>query len=93
MAPGLSIRMNASYISDVVGIDGVDGNALKAVRQEYSGAVSTHNTCDMASGAVITIRPGCFAAEDNPSAGGSVVDKSGDIGDTSSSKPKFIEIV
>ncbi len=79
MAPGLAIRMNSAYIADVTDIEGLDGSVAKLVRQEFSGMVSTHNTCDLSDGAVITIRPGVFATEETPAVGGSVVDKSGDI--------------
>ena len=85
LAPGLSIKMDAAYIPDVVEIDGVSGSELKAVRQEYSGMASTHVTCDVSSGAVITPRPGSFQAEE-------IVDKSAEIGDITALR-KFIEVV
>jgi hypothetical protein len=34
-------------VADVVDIEGVDGGTLKVIRQEYSGMVSTHVTCDI----------------------------------------------
>ena len=92
MAPGLSIKMDSAYAADVVDFDGIDGTSLKAVRQELGGAVSTHVTVDISSGAVMTVRPGSFAPVEGGSAGGSVVDKSGDAGDLSA-KRKFLEIV
>ncbi|MFH0725552.1 MAG: hypothetical protein V2B19_04245 [Pseudomonadota bacterium] len=58
MAPGLSIKLNAAYVPDVMGVDGLEGNTLKLIRQEYSGQVSTHVSCDVSGGAVITVRPG-----------------------------------
>jgi electron transfer flavoprotein alpha subunit len=90
LAPAIAVKTDAAFISDVVGIDGVDGTTLKAVRQEYSGMVSTHNTCDMSAGAVITIRPGSFASEAASSVSGKVTDKSSEIAQTGR---KFIEIV
>src|SRR5437868_2444009 len=42
LAPGLSIKLNAAFVSDVLGIDGVEGPTLKVVRQEFGGQVSTH---------------------------------------------------
>ena len=60
LAPGLSIKMNAAFVSDVVAIEGVEGPHLKLVRQEFGGQVSAHVRCDISSGAVITIRPGAF---------------------------------
>ncbi|MCP3874806.1 MAG: electron transfer flavoprotein subunit alpha/FixB family protein [Desulfobacteraceae bacterium] len=92
LAPGLSVKMDSSYAADVVDFEGIDGTTLKAVRQELGGAVSTHMTIDIASGAVMTVRPGSFAPVEGGSAGGSVTDKSGDAGDLSA-KRKFLEIV
>ncbi len=92
LAPGLSIKMDAAFVSDVVDIEGVDGNMMKAVRQEFGGAVSTHVQCDIASGAVINIRPGAIAGDESAAVGGQVVDKSGDVGDTDA-KRKFLEVV
>jgi electron transfer flavoprotein alpha subunit len=37
LAPGLSIQMNSTFVSDVVAIEGLDGAFLKVVRQEYGG--------------------------------------------------------
>jgi len=92
LAPGLSVKMDAAYAADIVDYEGIDGATLKTVRQELGGAVSTHVTVDISAGAVMTVRPGAFAPVDGGSAGGSVVDKSGDAGDLSA-KRKFLEIV
>ncbi|KPA11028.1 electron transfer flavoprotein subunit alpha [Candidatus Magnetomorum sp. HK-1] len=93
MAPGLAVRMDTAYVADVTDIEGMDGNVAKLVRQEFSGMVSTHNTCDLSDGAILTIRPGVFASEETPSAaGGSVVDKSGDT-DIPETSRKYLEIV
>jgi electron transfer flavoprotein alpha subunit len=91
LGPGLSIKMDSAFAADIVGIDGVDGTTLKVVRQEFSGAVSTHVTCDISAGAVLNIRPGVFQADDTKF-GGDVVDKSGDAGDLSA-KRTFIEVL
>ncbi len=91
LAPGLSVKMGSAFASDVVDIEGVDGSLLKLVRQELGGALSTHVTCDISSGAVITVRPGAFAPVE-AAAGGSVTDKSGEIGDLPS-KRRFVEIL
>ncbi|RJP94434.1 MAG: electron transfer flavoprotein subunit alpha/FixB family protein [Desulfobacteraceae bacterium] len=91
LGPGLSIKMNVPFVADIVGVDGVDGGTLKAVRQEFSGQVSTHVSCDISGGAVMNIRGGVFQA-DGSAAGGAVVDKSGEAGDLSA-KRKFIEVV
>jgi electron transfer flavoprotein alpha subunit len=80
LAPGLSIKLNAAYVSDVMGIEGIEGTSLKLVRQELGGQVSTHVRCDISSGAVITIRPGAFKSLEGAALGGAVVDKSAEVG-------------
>ncbi len=92
LGPGLSIKLDSAFVSDVVDIEGVDGDELKVIRQEYSGMVSTHVTVDIAAGAVINVRPGAFSPDESKSAGGSVEDKSGDVDDLSS-KRSFLEVV
>ena len=57
LAPGLSIKLNSAFVSDVLDIDGVENASLNVVRQEFGGQVSAHVQCDISSGAVITIRP------------------------------------
>lgn len=80
LAPGLSIKLSASFVSDVTAIDALQSNTLRVVRQEFGGAVSAHMNCDISSGAVITIRPGAFKAAGGVPVAGNVVDKSGEIG-------------
>ncbi len=80
LAPGLSIKLNAAFVSDVVAIDGIDGNTLKIVRQEFGGQLSTHVTCDISSGAVLNVRPGAFKPLEGVSASGNIVDKSAEMG-------------
>jgi len=80
LAPGLSIKLNSAFVSDVVEIAGVEGGYLKAVRQEFGGQASAHVHCDISSGAVVTIRPGAFKPVANTSASGLVVDRSLDVG-------------
>jgi electron transfer flavoprotein alpha subunit len=91
LAPGLAVKLTAAFLSDAVDLLAVDGDLLRAVRQEYTGQVSTHVTCDISSGAVITVRPGAFASEE-AAPGGQVTDKSGELGDLSSGR-KFLEVV
>lgn len=91
-APGLSIKLDAAFASDVVAIDGVEGDTMTVVRQEFGGEVSTHVTIDVAGGAVINVRPGAFVADESKAAGGAVTDKSADAGDLSANR-KFLEIV
>lgn len=76
LAPGLSIKLNAAFVSDVVDIAGVEGPDLKIVRQEFGGQVSAHVRCDLSAGAVVTIRPGAFKAVETATTAGLVVDKS-----------------
>ena len=70
LAPGLSIKMDSPFVADVVDFEGLDGDTLKVVRQEYGGAVSTHVNCDISAGAVINVRPGAFQADESKAAGG-----------------------
>lgn len=90
-APGLSIKLGASFAADIVGIDGVDGSSLKVVRQEFGGEVSTHVNVDISAGSVIAVRPGTFAPDETKAATGTVTDRTADIGDLSA-KRKFIEV-
>ncbi len=80
LSPGLSIQLNSAFVSDVTTIDGVEGNALKLVRQEFGGQVNAHVRCDISSGAVINIRPGAFKPEPGVAAPGVILDKSSQVG-------------
>jgi len=80
LAPGLSIKLNAAFVSDVLAIEGAEGSFLKVVRQEFGGQVSTHVRCDLFSGAVITVRPGAFKPLESAAVNGTVVDKSTEVG-------------
>ncbi len=90
LTPGLSIKMDSSHISDIVGIDGVEGDALKAVRQEHGGQVHTHVQCDLSQGAVLSVRGGVFPASEGGQSG-EVLDKSSEAGEAQA-KRKFIEV-
>jgi electron transfer flavoprotein alpha subunit len=92
LSPGLSIKMNAAYVPDVVDIEGVTGAALKLVRQEFGGQVSAHVRCDISSGAVITVRPGAFKPLESAAAGGTVVDKSAAVG-ALTSRRRYLETI
>jgi electron transfer flavoprotein alpha subunit len=92
LSPGLAIKMDSVFLSDVVDFEGLDGDTLKAIRQEYSGQVSTHVNCDISAGAVINIRPGVFQPDEAGSAGGQVVDKSSEAGDLTVGR-QFLEVV
>ena len=92
LAPGLSVKLDSVFVSDAAGFEGLDGNNLKVIRQEYSGQVSTHLLAHVSAGAVINVRPGTFQPDESKSAGGQVVDKSPEIGDLSVGR-KFLEVV
>jgi electron transfer flavoprotein alpha subunit len=92
LAPGLSIKLNAAFVSDVLGIEGAEGASLKVVRQEFGGQVSAHVRCDISSGAVLTLRPGAFKPLETAPADGRVIDKSGGLGDLLTGR-RYLETV
>ncbi len=92
LAPGLSVRMNAQCVSDVLAIDGMVGSTLTVVRQEFGGQVSAHVTCDTSSGAVITVRPGAFKPLETAAANGTIIDKSSEV-DVLTAKRSYLETV
>ncbi len=92
LSPGLSIKTDSSFASDVVGFEGMEGGKLKVIRQEYGGTVSTRSLCDIANGAIINIRAGVFKADESKAQHGAIVDKSSDIQDFSS-KRTFVEVI
>jgi electron transfer flavoprotein alpha subunit len=92
LSPGLSIKMDSVFVSDAVGFEGMEGNSLKVIRQEYSGQVSTHVIADISGGAVINVRPGAFSPDESKSAAGQVIDKSAEISDLTVNR-QFLEIV
>jgi electron transfer flavoprotein alpha subunit len=92
LSPGLAIKMNSALVSDVLDIEGFQGNCLKLVRQEFGGQVSAHVSCDLSSGAVINIRPGAFKPRESAPVGGKVVDKSSLIG-ALSARRRYLQTV
>jgi len=95
LAPGLSIKLDAAYLPDAVDFEGVEDGKLKAVREEYTGQVSTHVNCDISQGAVITVRPGSFKADESKSAAGKIVDKTAEAmeGGLPAGARRFLEVV
>jgi electron transfer flavoprotein alpha subunit len=75
LSPGLSVKIDAAFVSDVVAVEGVDGAFLKLVRQEFGGQVSTHVRCSLSSGAVLNIRSGAFKPLAVGACAGLVVEK------------------
>src|ERR1035438_7666625 len=92
LAPGLAIKMDSTFVSDVVSIEGLDGAFLKVVRQEYGGLVSTHVRCDISSGGVINVRLGSFKPIEGAPSNGTVVDKSSEVGTLSAGR-RYLETV
>ena len=92
LAPGLSIKLNAAFVSDIIEVSKVEPGALTVVRQEFGGQVSTHVRCDTTSGAVITVRPGAFKTGATAVANGSIVDKSSEIGPLTAGR-RYLETV
>jgi electron transfer flavoprotein alpha subunit len=92
LGPGLSVKMDAPYVPDVVGVDGLEGTKLKVVRQEFNGQASTHLTCDISGGAVINVRSGCVHPDESRAAAGQVVDKSAEAGELSGRR-RFVEVL
>jgi electron transfer flavoprotein alpha subunit len=92
LAPGLSIKMNSAFVSDVLAIDGVEGTSLHVVRQEFGGQMCTHVRCDISSGAVVTIRSGAFKPAESEAVVGRVVDKSSEVG-ALTARRRYLETV
>lgn len=79
LSPGLSVKLNAPFISDALDLTPHTGSMLGAVRQEFGGQVSTHVRCELANGAVINVRPGAFKPMQPAAIEGKVVDKSAEV--------------
>jgi len=92
LAPGLSVKMNAAFVADVVEIAGGDGATLTVVRQEFGGQVSAHVQCDISSGAVLTIRPGAFKPPAQAVQRATVIDKSSEIGSLTAAR-RYVQTV
>ena len=92
LSPGLSIKLDSAFVSDVVDIEGVDGESLRLVRQEFGGQVSAHIRCDISSGAVINVRPGAFKPEPSAPTAGVVVDKSSAVG-ALAARRRYVETI
>ena len=92
LGPGLSVKLGATYVPDVVGAEGIEGTTLKVVRQEYAGQVSAHVHCEIANGAVITVRSGAFRPAEALPAAGQVTDRSPDA-EGLTARRKFVELI
>jgi len=92
LAPGLSIKLDCPFVSDLVAIEQVSGNSLKFIRQEFGGQISAHYSCDLASSAVINVRPGAFRAEPDPGVSGVIVNKSSEVSSLEA-KRRYVETI
>lgn len=95
LASGLAVKLGTAHVADATAIDGLDGDTLKVTREEFSGMVSTHVTCDVSAGAVISVRAGAFAPDESQSQSGEVIDKSAEAldGGLPAVARTFLEIV
>ncbi len=95
IASGLSVKMDSAYLPDAVTFEEIEDGKLKAVREEYTGQVSTHVLCDISGGAVITLRPGAFKADESKTEQGRIVDKSAEAteGGVPETGRRFLEVV
>ncbi|MCB2189993.1 MAG: electron transfer flavoprotein subunit alpha/FixB family protein [Deltaproteobacteria bacterium] len=91
LGPGLSVLLDSPFISDVKAMEPPQDGKLRLVREEYGGQVSTHLSCDISRGAVLSIRSGSFPVAQEGAAG-EVRDKSPDIGDLSCGR-RFLKVV
>lgn len=91
LGPGLSVKLGATYVPDLVAAEAVEGTTLNVVRQEFAGQVSAHVRAEIADGAVITVRAGAFRPAEG-SAAAPIVDRSAEA-DGLSSKRRFVELV
>jgi electron transfer flavoprotein alpha subunit len=92
LSPGLSIKLNTSYVPDVLDTEAANGAWLRLVRQEFGGQVNTRVDCDISTGAVLNIRPGAFRAADVPAANGVIVDKPVEAGALTSAR-RYLETI
>ena len=95
LAPGLSIKLDAAYLPDIFGLEGIENGKLKAIREEFLGQVSTHVLCDISKGAVITVRPGSFKADESRAVDTQIVDKSAEAltGGVPGDARRYLEVV
>jgi len=91
LGPGLSVKLGATYVPDVVAAAGLEGSTLQVVRQEYNGQVSAHLACEISAGAVVTVRSGAFRPA-QAGASGTVVDHSADAAGITARR-RFVSLV
>jgi electron transfer flavoprotein alpha subunit len=90
LAPRVAARLGGGMLSDVTALQR-DGDALVATHPVYTGKVSaTLRLTKSAAPAVVSLRPGAFAAEANARAGR--VEQAPPVGDPAASRVKVREI-
>jgi electron transfer flavoprotein alpha subunit len=92
LGPGLSVKLDSVFVSDVLAIEGAEGASLKISRQEFGGQISAQVRCDISSGAVMNIRPGAFKPLEEVRAVGQVVDKSAEAGELTARR-RYLETI
>ncbi len=95
LAPGLSIKMGSTFVSDAIDFEEIKDQKIKLVREEFTGQVSTHVECDLSQGAVISVRAGAFKPEESKSGAGQVLDKTSEAlkGVSSGMKRRYLEVI
>ncbi len=95
LAPGLSVKLDAAFIPDVIALEEIKEGKITIVREEFSGQVSTHVQADISHGGVLSIRVGAFKPETTISDGQTVTDKTADAihPDIPVPKRRFLKII
>lgn len=92
LSPGLSVKLDSTYVADVVDIEKSGEGELTVVRQEYGGQVNSRSLCRTVNGIVINARPGAFAPVETHASIGEVIDKSSYVGDLPVGR-EFLELI
>jgi electron transfer flavoprotein alpha subunit len=95
LSPGLSIKLDSAFVSDVIDIEEIMDQKIKLVREEFTGQVKTHVICDISQGAVVSVRAGAFKPEISKTEGNQVVDKTSEAleGDIPGEKRRYLEVI
>jgi electron transfer flavoprotein alpha subunit len=95
LSPGLSIKLEAAFIPDVVAFEDIKENKITAIREEFSGQVSTHVMCDISQGVVLSVRSGAFKPEAAAAEKGQIVDKTSEAlsGGIPNGKRRYLEVI
>jgi electron transfer flavoprotein alpha subunit len=95
LSPGLSIKLNSAFVSDVIGFEAILDQKIKVVREEFTGQVRTHVSCDISQGAVISLRAGAFKPETSKAGENKVVDKTSEAleGGVPGENRRYLEVI